>query len=235
MGCDVMCAIHADDLDHASHQVFPACRVCTQRQLDVLTVLDGKTYWRCGCCQATLLADAHFPTAIEERARYDQHRNDINDARYCDFLRALAEPLLRVLPPKQVGLDYGCGPAPALTQMLTDAGHQMHLYDPFFHADLPILQRQFDFITCTETVEHFHHPRQEFARLDQSLRVGGWLAIMTNFQTIDAKFANWHYRRDPTHVTFYRAETFSRIAADFGWTCQFPARNIALMHKDRAA
>lgn len=229
-----MRTMHTDALDYANDAALPVCRVCIQRALTVLTELDGQSYWRCGCCQATLLADAHLPTAIEERARYDQHRNDSNDPRYCDFLRALVTPLLRVLPPKQVGLDFGCGPAPALAQMLTDAGHQMHLYDPFFHADLSILQRKFDFITCTETVEHFHHPRQEFVRLNQSLRVGGWLAIMTNFQTVDAQFANWHYRRDPTHVTFYRAETFARIALDFGWTCHFPARNIALIQKDRA-
>ena len=36
------------------------------------------------------------------------------------------------------------------------------------------------------------------------VRPGGWLAVMTCFQTDDARFAGWHYRKDPTHVVFYR-------------------------------
>ena len=111
----------------------------------------------------------------------------------------------------------------------------MHLYDPIFHADASELERQYDFITCTETVEHFHQPHAEFRKFNKLLISGGWLGVMTNFQTDDAQFAQWHYRRDPTHVTFYREATFTCIAADLGWHCKFPARNIVLMRKPREA
>ena len=40
---------------------------------------------------------------------------------------------------------------------------------------------------------------------------------MTCFQNADDRFATWHYRRDPTHVVFYREETFAWLAAHFGW------------------
>jgi hypothetical protein len=42
--------------------------------------------------------------------------------------------------------------------MLAEAGHAMALYDPFFRPDPAALERDYDFITCTETAEHFHHP-----------------------------------------------------------------------------
>jgi cyclopropane fatty-acyl-phospholipid synthase-like methyltransferase len=79
---------------------------------------------------------------------------------------------------------------------------------PSFNRIVKRSERTYDFITCTEVVEHFHHPALEFRRLDALLKPGGWLAIQTTFQTDDARFARWNYRRDPTHVVFYRPYTF---------------------------
>ena len=107
----------------------------------------------------------------------------------------------------------------------------MTLYDPFFFADNAALQQSYDVITCTEVAEHFHRPKEEFDKLDQLLRPGGWLGIMTCFQTDDERFSSWHYRRDPTHVVFYREATLRYIAAERGWHCEIPAKDIAIMYK----
>lgn len=195
-----------------------------------MTVGD-RHYWRCPQCQATLLAAEQLPDPEFERSRYDLHENNPEDERYRQFLSRLAEPLVSELAPHQQGLDYGCGPGPALAQMLEEAGHSMALYDPFFFGDRTPLQSRYDFITCTEVVEHFHHPAQEFDRLTRLLKPVGWLAIMTCFQTDDRAFANWHYRRDPTHVTFYREYTFEVIAQQWGYHCQIPRRNVVLLRK----
>ncbi|MSQ89878.1 MAG: class I SAM-dependent methyltransferase [Phycisphaerales bacterium] len=194
-------------------------------------VIDGSTYWRCEACQATLLAEAHLPTISQERARYESHHNDPHDLAYCAFLNKVAAPLIERLAPAKSGLDYGCGPGPALAQMLTRAGHTVALWDPIFFADKAALDATYDFITCTEVVEHFHQPRSEFARLNSLLRPGGWLALMTTLQTDDARFEQWYYRRDPTHVTFYRAFTMRHIAAQCGWQCEMPANNVVMMRK----
>jgi hypothetical protein len=58
---------------------------------------------------------------------------------------------------------------------------------------------------------------------------------MTCFQTEDERFASWHYRKDPTHVVFYKETTFRTIAAQRGWTCEIPAKDVALMHKPKAS
>ena len=211
------------------------CRVCRDGRPRPFCAIRGLAYWRCDTCGATLLDAAHLPDPEAERARYALHVNDPDDAGYRRFLSQLAEPLLARLPPAQRGLDYGCGNGPALAMMLRDAGHAVRLYDPFFYPDPAALEGLYDFVTCTEVVEHFHRPAEEFARLDRLTRPGGWLAFMTCFQTDDGRFANWSYRRDDTHVVFYREETFRYLAGQYGWRCEIPAPNVALMRKPEGA
>lgn len=207
------------------------CIVCKEAQAGFFASVEGLDYRRCEACQATFLNPAQRLPAKETYARYCRHQNHPEDPHYRQFLSKLAGPLLKRLPPGAKGLDYGCGPGPALACMLREAGHRMSLFDLYFFPDPKPLEGHYDFITCTETVEHFHRPADEFARFDQMLRPGGWLAIMTTFQTDDDRFASWHYRRDPTHVVFYRDATLRYIARQFGWSCEIPVSDVALMQK----
>ena len=193
--------------------------------------VDGRSYLRCDVCEATFMSPAQRPTADEERAEYLRHRNDPADPGYRHFLQRLSGPLLARLAPASAGLDFGCGPGPALAALLGAAGHVVSVYDPFFAPDTAALARSYDFITCTEVAEHFHAPAAEFARFDALLRPGGWLGVMTCFQADDARFAAWHYRRDPTHVVFYREATFRLLARRFGWRCEVPCKDVVLMRK----
>lgn len=204
------------------------CPVCRAPAPLPLLSVGGRDYWRCETCQARFLDRRQLPTRDAEYAQYLLHRNQSGDPGYRRFLTKLAAPLLARLPAGSHGLDYGCGPEPVLAAMLRDAGHEVDLYDPFFHPDPPT-GRRYDFVTCTETAEHFHRPAEEFERLSALIRPGGWLALMTCFQTDDARFENWHYRRDPTHVVFYRAATLQRIAVERGWRCTIPVKDVALM------
>lgn len=208
------------------------CPVCEITHTRHFQRVDACDYWRCDACEATFLDPAQLPDPVTE-AQYRLHRNDPGDPGYRNFLAHLAEPLLERLAPARQGLDYGCGPGPALAAMLHEAGHAVTIYDPLFFNDADALNRQYDFITCTEVAEHFHHPVEEFARLNSLLKSGGWLAVMTRFQSDDAAFARWHYRRDPTHVVFYREATFRVIAQRYGWRCDFPCTNVALLQKPR--
>ena len=206
----------------------PVCRAATARPFMTVATSD---YWRCEACEATFLDPGQRLSPQAERAHYLTHRNDPSDEGYRAFLARLAGPLLERIGPGGEGLDYGCGPGPALAAMLQDAGHRVSLYDPFFADDPAALARTYDFITCTETAEHFHDPRAEFARLDGLLRPGGWLAVMTCFQTDDGRFAAWRYRADPTHVVFYREATLRGLARRLGYSCEIPCKDVALMRK----
>lgn len=211
-----------------------SCIVCREERTVHFLDVDGKTYWRCPACKATFLDPGQQPGREREYAEYAQHENDVDDQDYRRFLARLADPLFELLPEEAHGLDYGCGPGPALAAMAAEEGFEVSLFDPLFCPNDLALERQFDFITCTEVWEHFHVPWDQFQRLDRMLKPGGWLGIMTQFQTEDARFANWHYRRDPTHVVFYRQETLETIARHMGWECRIPDQNVALFHKPEA-
>jgi len=160
----------------------PVCEVAAGR---FFLRAEDRDYWRCDTCLATFLDPSQRPSAEVELARYRLHRNDPQDTGYRRFLDRLASPLLQRLPPARQGLDYGCGPGPALAAMLEEAGHEVTLFDPFFEANPEALARVYDFITCTEAAEHFHFPGKEFRKLDGMLNAGGWLAVMTEFQRDD--------------------------------------------------
>jgi len=175
------------------------------------------------------------PSPTEERARYETHRNDPGDEGYRAFLNRLAEPLAERLRPGAEGLDYGSGPGPTLSVILEEQGFRMAIYDPFFAPDESALARTYDFITCTETAEHFFDPAAEFIRLDRLLRPGGWLGVMTQKLDDAPPLDQWRYARDPTHVCFYHSATMRWIAAHFRWELRFPARNVVFFRKGHIA
>ena len=47
------------------------------------------------------------------------------------------------------------------------------LYDPFFFPNKEIFSKTYDFITCTETAEHFFNPKKEFDLINTLLKKDG--------------------------------------------------------------
>jgi SAM-dependent methyltransferase len=209
----------------------PHCPVCSAENTLPFWHNNTRSYWRCPVCLTTFLDPSQRPDKRFEQAYYQTHRNDVNDQGYRNYLSPMLPPLLEKLKPGSNGLDFGCGPGPALAAMLTEAGHLMQLYDPQFCNTPEVLTRTYDFVTCSEVVEHFHSPDAEFSRLGLLLKPGGWLAVMTRFLLDDEGFERWHYRRDPTHVVFYKPATFQHIASLNGWRCEIPCNHVALLQK----
>lgn len=207
------------------------CPVCEQSSLAPFQTVNNTSYYRCPTCLATVMDPASRLSGSDEKDVYALHDNNPDDPGYRRFLARLTEPLLERLEPGANGLDFGSGPGPTLAGMMEETGRPMALYDPFFHPDRSVLGCQYDFVTCTEVVEHLHYPAAVFRQLDLLIRPGGWLGVMTCFQTDDDRFANWHYRRDPTHVVFYRQDTLKWLADHFGWQLEVPAKDVALFRK----
>ena len=207
------------------------CPLCSGGDVVPLAHVHARDYFECETCGLSFMHPAQRPPAGVERARYETHENDPADAGYRAFLGRLFEPLVARLPPGARGLDYGSGPGPTLSIMLAEAGFPTRNYDPFFAPDADALGFVYDFVTCTETAEHFFDPAGEFDRLDALLAPGGWLGVMTTLRTDEPLFAEWWYARDPTHVCFYRAETMEWIARRHGWLLERPHANVALFRK----
>lgn len=171
--------------------------------------------------------DYHL-SAAQQKAEYDLHCNSPLDAGYRQFLSRLATPLMERLAPDSEGLDFGCGPGPALSVMLEAAGHRVSLYDIFYHPDESVWQHRYHFITATEVVEHLSRPGEELNRLWHHLQPGGTLGLMTK-QVIDAQaFSRWHYKNDPTHICFFSRQTLQWLATQWGARLELIGADVAL-------
>lgn len=207
------------------------CPLCFSSDISLFAQAHGRDFWRCAVCALTFVDPEQFLHVDEEKSRYLHHENDPSDARYRAWLGQVSDVLLPKLPAHSQGLDFGSGPGPTLSIMMAEAGHEVAIYDPFFAPDRTVLEQTYDFITCTETAEHFQNPHKEFTLLNSFLRTGGWLGVMTQILDDDTRFANWWYIRDETHVAFYRQETMAWIADHFGWTMEMAGKNVVLFQK----
>ena len=206
------------------------CPLCASPQAYSLPVA-GKRYHRCLACELVWLDEADHLDAVAEKAVYDGHDNRVDDPRYRTFLmRAFGEVLSRVAIPAS-GLDFGCGPGPALVAMGREAGYQMAGYDKFY-ADFPeLLTHQYDFITSTEVIEHIAEPRAVLEQLWACLKPGGVLVLQTQRVLGDERFKNWRYRHDPTHIVFFAEASFQVLATNWQAELSFPHADVAVITK----
>ena len=211
------------------HEALP-CPLCGAESHWLLD--DRKrSYWQCEQCLMVHVPACWQLTAEQEKAEYDRHENHPDDPGYRRFLSRLAEPLLTRLPAAGSGLDFGCGPGPALAMMLREHGHQVALHDLYYHPNPDALRQQWDFITATEVVEHLAAPREVLEQLWQYLKPGGWLGLMTKRVISPEAFSRWHYKSDPTHISFFSEQSFRWLAAKWQAELELIGADVALLRK----
>ena len=191
----------------------------------------NREYYRCDTCDLTFVPSQHFLSKTEETIHYNFHQNSPEDSNYRRFLNKLCDPMLELLHAESSGFDYGCGPGPTLSLMLEERGHAMNIYDYIFAADTAVLDKTYDFITCTETVEHFREPRDDLFRMWQLLKPDGHLGIMTSFVTDNIDFEDWHYKNDPTHICFYSSDTVQWLAGVWDAAIVYQADDVVIVKK----
>ena len=213
-------------------EICPLCLSDGARFLNRSSDRHGdREFYECGVCELAFVpARLHLPPDAEME-RYLMHDNDPSDAGYRKFLGRLWDELAPRLERGASGLEFGCGPGPALAEMIREDGFEVEKYDLYFFPDTAPLGKKYDFITCTETVEHLRKPMEEFALLDSLLRPGGKLGVMTGILDNRSEFAGWHYHRDPTHIAFYTSKTMRWIADRMGWDIELPVQNVAIFTK----
>ena len=188
------------------------CPLCETQQVEHYLKDKRRTFHQCQVCHLVFVDPNYLPSPSQEKQEYSLHQNQFDDPGYRQFLAKVATPLLPRLNGSTKGLDFGCGPGPVLAAMIEEAGHQVTLYDPLFVDEPDALSQKYDFVTCTEAIEHFHQPRKEWEMFMNLLKPNGILAIMTKRVLSKARFANWHYKNDMTHVSFFSEETFHWLA-----------------------
>jgi SAM-dependent methyltransferase len=204
------------------------CPLC----LSSKTILILETYSQCGECELVFLQSKYYLNPEEEKQRYLLHNNDVLDERYQKFAQPLVDSVLSHVSAAHSGLDYGAGPDSVVIYLLNKSKYLIHAYDPYFHPKEDLLKGTFDYIVSSEVIEHFYHPQTEFQQFYKRLNPGGWLFLQTEILQTDTVFANWYYRRDPTHVVFYSEKTLQWIQQKYKFTdLKIISKRIAIFKK----
>jgi hypothetical protein len=192
------------------------CPLCMCQKTDFFHKDRYRSYFMCPNCGLVHVPKLYHLSQDKEKHRYDMHCNNAEDDGYRRFLHKLIDPLVERLEKGVEGLDYGSGPEPVLAAMLREKGFKMNIYDPFYTDNTGILDRQYNFLTCCETMEHFSDPRKEWEQFLVLVKKGGWIGIMTQLLESADDFARWHYINDETHVCFYSGKTFEWLGKRYG-------------------
>jgi len=189
-----------------------ACPLCSSKQTENFHKDSHREYLKCRHCDFVFVPKIYHLIEKDEKARYDTHNNDPEDDRYRNFLSQLLNPLQERIPKNAKGLDFGSGPGPTLSLMLEGRGYSVDLYDKFYARNDAVFDRQYDFITASEVVEHLRQPLAELSRLMGLLKRNGILAIMTQILTPQIDFEQWYYKNDPSHVGFFSEKALNFLA-----------------------
>ncbi|MBQ4850144.1 class I SAM-dependent methyltransferase [Pseudoalteromonas sp. MMG012] len=207
------------------------CNLCGSVDISFYHSDKRRDYWQCRQCDLVFVDKHQHLTPTQEKAIYDSHENSLEDLGYKQFLSRVSDPLLRRLRVPSSGLDFGCGPGPLLAKVLSDAGHSMAIYDLYYANDITVLRDKYDFITCTEVIEHLAHPQTVLTQLFSLLKPEAPLVIMTKLVINAERFTNWHYKNDQTHISFFSRKTFEYIALQFNCKLEFIGNDVIILTK----
>ncbi len=202
-----LCGYPAIPLKQARSSSYAHCPNCKGISIDRDLLLEPKVEWE----------------------HYLKHNNNVDDPRYQNFVQPLVDLIALKQQPSHEGLDFGAGTGPVISHMLGERGFKMHLYDPFFHPDVSVLEAQYHFIVACEVIEHFHNPKTSFRQLLGLLEPSGTLYCRTTLIPDHIEFDRWHYKNDATHVFFYHEDTVAWIAENI-LACDYTIVDHNLMY-----
>lgn len=214
-----------------------SCGLCQSQRVehwhtDTRAGIAGREFYRCTQCQLIFVPPAFQLTEEQELAVYQMHENDPNDSRYRNFLNRTFAPMQERLDAKAQGLDFGSGPGPTLSLMFREAGFGCQDYDIFYAHHPELLAKQYDFITATEVFEHLGAPGQILQQLYECLKPEGLLAIMTQRPRDKEAFSRWGYPMDPTHISFFSAETFDWIINRWQLNELYRGKDVVILQRN---
>lgn len=190
------------------------CWMCESASENIIEI-ESPLYFQCPNCDLIFIEDDFILDDQQEKKRYTLHQNNYGNVGYVEMLKQFIGVAVKPFNIRiKRGLDFGCGPVPVLSDLISEDGNQMDIYDPCFYNDLSFHRKKYDLITATEVFEHLKSPGYTIPLLEKLLNNGGLLSIMTLFHG-NCDFKNWWYRQDRTHICFYSHKTCHWIARRF--------------------
>ncbi|MBI9067336.1 MAG: class I SAM-dependent methyltransferase [Salinivirgaceae bacterium] len=193
------------------------CPLCNNSG-DVFYEYKSRLYYQCTVCKGVFIDVNLVPSSGDEKLRYEEHNNDVHNKGYQNFVSPITKAILKNFTPDDKGLDFGAGTGPVISKILKDNAYNIVQYDPFFHNYPELLDASYHYIACCEVIEHFHHPRKEFALLKTLLKPKGKLYCMTDLFDESIDFHKWYYKNDETHVFIFTKTTIEWVKKEIGFS-----------------
>ena len=199
------------------------CRICqgpTQAFFD--EYMQCETF-HCPECEFIFKDTQAIVSEEKELKVYQQHNNTEENLGYVAMFRDFIDKTIAPHREKiETALDFGSGPNPVLARMLEREGFATDHYDKFFAPEKVYEGKRYDLITSTEVIEHISDVQGVMQLFSEHLNPGGYLALMTQFHSnTEEHYLQWWYRRDPTHIVFYRPRSFEVLAEQYGLTLRY--------------
>lgn len=190
-------------------------------------------YYFCDNCDYIFKNQDSILSLEEEKQRYTAHNNTIENLKYVEYFKDFVEQIIPYINGK-VGLDYGSGHGNVLEYVMENFfDYDIDSYDKYFNYDIT-LKNKYDFVICTEVIEHIQNPIEFIKIIDSYLSSENEIVFKTQFRNMsEEEFYKWWYIRDDTHIGFYNMKTFEYIAKIFDYNIIFSDNNsIVVLRKN---
>lgn len=211
------------------------CHICSQKTKYFTDETTSIVYYYCLGCEYIFKSLENYSSIEKQKARYDLHDNDEGSESYKAYYQRFLDFVLPLVGSPESALDFGCGKSTLLVNMLNNMNIKSTYYDPLYHPNTTYDSKKYELIVSTEVFEHLHRPDEVFVRLLSRLEQHGYLAIQTQFHPNNSDiFKRWYYHQDPTHIVFFRSQTFKVLCKIHG--CKYIGdneKNIVVIRKNK--
>jgi 2-polyprenyl-3-methyl-5-hydroxy-6-metoxy-1,4-benzoquinol methylase len=186
------------------------CPWCLQDSTQFLLHADSRDYLKCLNCDLIFVPRTQLVTEADEFNRYQKHDNELTNLNYLNYFEKIIKSTDVLLSTPKSILDYGCGKSRVIEFLLKDKKHKVFSYDKYFYPDQSIYQNKYDIIYLIEVIEHLREPRRDIDSLRLLLNPNGKIVVKTKIYPDLAKFKNWYYKTDVTHIQFFAQKSLEQ-------------------------
>ncbi|NLL12496.1 MAG: class I SAM-dependent methyltransferase [Fibrobacter sp.] len=200
------------------------CRVCENQSIEIAAQNKWRKFCYCDRCGLVFVPELYWISVEEEKKRYEQHNNNLENEGYVRFLKQIVDVVSNIRKPSSSPriLDFGSGSSAVLTSLLIGNGFNCTAYDPLFDINIDDDGPSYDIIILCEVIEHLRNIEAEMEKIKRLLKDDGILIIRTRLYPSVEKIENWWYAQDKTHINFFASRTIDKIAGIINRTKVLP-------------
>jgi hypothetical protein len=189
------------------------CKLCDFDGCQFYCLINKRNFFLCPGCQLIFVPDDEWISVDDEKKRYLNHHNTIDNIGYVKFLEEIAAVVSdNVKIPSRI-IDFGSGQSAVLTQILRRNGYGCVPYDPNFDLKLDESGPIYDSIILCEVIEHLRDINSDLAFIKGLLKKTGSILVRTKLYPENKEsFTKWWYNKDLTHINFFNLATLNFIA-----------------------